>query len=81
MWIPQYSYKIFIKDVLPGQDDPVLYIGVVEKGYALLSIQVQGEQHHSRWDLGVIYIGVVVEKVLLYLVYKYKENSIILGEI
>jgi len=52
-----------MKDVLPGQDDPVLYIGVVEKGYALVSLQVEGEQHHSSFPPSESTIGVLSQAI------------------
>ena len=33
--------------VVPGVSDPVIYIGVVEKGWAMLELSVIGDQKHS----------------------------------
>ena len=32
---------------MPGLDDPAIYIGVVEKGFAMLELTVEAEQKHS----------------------------------
>ena len=36
-----------LEGVIPGMEDPVIYIGVVEKGWAMLELSVKGEQKHS----------------------------------
>ena len=36
-----------MQGVVPGVADPVIYIGVVEKGWAMLELTVEGEQKHS----------------------------------
>jgi hypothetical protein len=36
-----------VQDVVPGMEDPVVYIGVVEKGWAMLELTVKGVQGHS----------------------------------
>ena len=36
-----------MQGVVPGVSDPVIYIGVVEKGWAMLEMTVEGEQKHS----------------------------------
>ena len=33
-----------LQGVVPGLADPAIYIGVVEKGWAMLELSVQGEQ-------------------------------------
>ena len=33
-----------MQGVVPGLADPAIYIGVVEKGWAMLELSVQGEQ-------------------------------------
>ncbi len=40
------SYQT-VQDVVPGMEDPVVYIGVVEKGWAMLELTVKGVQGHS----------------------------------
>ena len=36
-----------MQGVVPGLDDPAIYIGVVEKGFAVLELSSEGEQKHS----------------------------------
>ena len=36
-----------MQGVVPGLEDPALYIGVVEKGWTMLELSVEGEQKHS----------------------------------
>ena len=36
-----------MQEVVPGVVDPVIYIGVVEKGWAMLELSVEGKQKHS----------------------------------
>ena len=36
-----------MEGVIPGMEDPVIYIGVVEKGWTMLDLRVEGEQKHS----------------------------------
>ena len=36
-----------MEGVIPGMEDPVVYIGVVEKGWTMLNLRVEGEQKHS----------------------------------
>ena len=36
-----------MEGVIPGMEDPVIYIGVVEKGWTMLDLRVEGEQRHS----------------------------------
>ena len=36
-----------LEGVIPGMEDPVIYIGVVEKGWTMLELRVEGEQKHS----------------------------------
>jgi len=36
-----------MQGVVPGVDDPVIYIGVVEKGWTTVRLSVSGEQSHS----------------------------------
>jgi hypothetical protein len=36
-----------MQDIVPGMEDPVVYIGVVEKGWAMLELSVDGIQGHS----------------------------------
>ena len=36
-----------MQGVVPGLDDPALYIGVVEKGWASLELRVEAAQKHS----------------------------------
>ena len=36
-----------LEGVIPGMEDPVIYIGVVEKGWTMLELSGEGEQKHS----------------------------------
>lgn len=36
-----------MQDMVPGMEDPVAYIGVVEKGWAMLELTAEGVQGHS----------------------------------
>ena len=36
-----------VEDVIPGVTEPLIYIGVAEKGQAMLDLVVEGEQVHS----------------------------------
>ena len=36
-----------LEGVIPGMEEPVIYIGVVEKGWTMLELSVEGEQRHS----------------------------------
>jgi len=53
-----------MKGVLPGQEDPVIYIGVVEKGYALVTLEVDGKQHHSSFPPKESTIGVLSQAIV-----------------
>jgi hypothetical protein len=40
-------YLKICQDVMPGVEVPVVYIGVVEKGWTTLELTVKGVQGHS----------------------------------
>ena len=46
-WWRRAGTMYTVKDIVPGMEDPVAYIGVVEKGWAMLELTVQGVQGHS----------------------------------
>jgi hypothetical protein len=61
-----------MQDIVPGMEDPVVYIGVVEKGWAMLELSVDGIQGHSSMPPKLVSssLQVVENKVC-----KYKVNS------
>ena len=52
-----------MKDVVPGVTDPVVYIGVVEKGWTTLELTVNGEQSHSSAPPRESTIGILANAV------------------
>ena len=48
-----------MQGVVPGLADPAIYIGVVEKGWAMLELSVQGEQKVRQCSvIGVAFLNV-----------------------
>jgi len=37
-----------MEELFPGVDDALIYIGVTEKGWATIDLEVEGVQGHSR---------------------------------
>lgn len=52
-----------MQDVVPGVDDPVIYIGVVEKGWTTLELTVTGDQSHSSAPPRESTIGILAKAV------------------
>ena len=52
-----------MQDVVPGVDDPVIYIGVVEKGWTTLELTVNGDQSHSSAPPRESTIGILAKAV------------------
>jgi len=52
-----------MKDLFPGVDDPVIYIGVVEKGWTTLELTVNGDQSHSSNPPRETAIGILAKAV------------------
>ena len=52
-----------MKDVVPGVTDPVVYIGVVEKGWTTLELTVNGEQSHSSAPPRESTIGILANAI------------------
>jgi len=52
-----------MEGVVPGVEDPVIYIGVVEKGWATVRLTVTGEQSHSSAPPRESTIGILAEAV------------------
>jgi len=52
-----------MKDVVPGVVDPVIYIGVVEKGWTTLELTVVGDQSHSSAPPRESTIGILAKAV------------------
>ena len=59
-----------MEGVIPGMEDPVIYIGVVEKGWTMLELRVEGEQKHSstppRQSATGTYISLAVQTRIHY---------------
>jgi len=53
-----------MQDILPGQEDPVIYIGVVEKGLAMVTLEVDGDQHHSSFPPKESTIGILSQAIV-----------------
>ncbi len=49
-----------MEDLFPGVDDPVIYVGVAEKGWANVQLSVEGEQQHSSTPPEESTIGILV---------------------
>eukprot|EP00092_Neocalanus_flemingeri_P018492 GFUD01020012.1.p1 GENE.GFUD01020012.1~~GFUD01020012.1.p1 ORF type:complete len:582 (-),score=147.32 GFUD01020012.1:33-1778(-) len=52
-----------MQGVVPGVDDPVIYIGVVEKGWTTLELTVNGDQSHSSVPSRESAIGILAKAV------------------
>lgn len=52
-----------MEDLFPGVDDPVIYIGVSEKGWATVDLHVEGEQGHSSTPPRESTIGILANGV------------------
>jgi len=52
-----------MQGVVPGVDDPVIYIGVVEKGWTTVRLSVSGEQSHSSAPPRESTIGILANAV------------------
>jgi len=52
-----------MKGIVPGTDQAVINIGVVEKGYATLEIEVAGEQQHSSIPPKESVVGILANAV------------------
>jgi len=48
-----------LEGIFPGVPDPVVYIGVAEKGYATLKVSVKGGQSHSSFPPKETTIGIL----------------------
>ncbi len=54
----------FLQDIFPGVADPVIYVGVQEKGWALVDLVVSGEeQGHSSTPPRESAIGILADGV------------------
>eukprot|EP00095_Tigriopus_kingsejongensis_P007342 snap_masked-scaffold589_size129586-processed-gene-0.12 protein:Tk07342 transcript:snap_masked-scaffold589_size129586-processed-gene-0.12-mRNA-1 annotation:"carboxypeptidase pm20d1" len=52
-----------LQDVFPGVSDPLIYIGVAEKGWALVDLDVEGQQTHSSTPPRESSIGILAHGV------------------
>lgn len=52
-----------MQGLVPGVDDPVIYIGVVEKGWTTLELTVNGDQSHSSAPPRESTIGILANAV------------------